>query len=86
MRKKTKKPNAAKRYANLSMQFWRDKEGTPNFTVTYNPLKGDKYLFTPVDGMIFAENLVKSNLIKPKDLHVLRSFFSEVSRILGTEQ
>lgn len=86
MKKKTKNPTAAKRYANLSLQFWRDKEGTPNFTVTYNPLKGDKYLFTPVDGMIFAENLVKSNLIQQKDLHVLRSFFNEVTKILGTEK
>lgn len=80
MRKSKKKIIPAKRDAILSLQFYRDKEGTPNFLVTSNPESDNDRvnLFTGVDELIFARNLALDNSMSIKELTFLCSFFERV--------
>lgn len=57
---KSKKYYKAKVNADLSLQFYRDNEGTPNFLITCNPPVDGKDFHTGLDTIIFAENLIDS--------------------------
>jgi len=72
-----KKKIAARRYADLSFQFYRDKEGTPNFLITRNESDDGRPFYTAIDTYIFAGDLVNSALINIKDLAFLCDFFEK---------
>lgn len=80
MREIKKKKLSARRYADLSLQFYRDKEGTPNFLITSNEQEEGKTFCTGVDSYIFARNLVNSNLICLSDLAFLCDFFDRARK------
>lgn len=75
---KQKPKFAARRYAELSFQFYRDGDGTPNFLITSNPKDEGKDFCTGVDKWIFAQNLVSNNLLSFNELMWLCEFFDTV--------
>ncbi len=72
----------AKIFAILSLQFYRDKQGTPNFLVTANPRKDGEYAFTGVDKLIFAKEIARSELVSKEELLFLCKFFETVRKEL----
>lgn len=73
----------AKRKATLSLQFWKDKKGTGQFTVTSNPVKDKLNLFPGlIDSYIFAKELVRCRFIDREELLELCDFFDKVRKEL----
>lgn len=74
----TKKLLAARRYADLSLQFYRNKEGTPGFSITSNLQPDSRKFCTSIDQSIFAQNLVECELLSISDVAFLCDFFDLV--------
>lgn len=68
----------ARRDAELSFQFYRNKDGAPNFLLTSNPAVDGKDFCTGIDKLIFAENLVNSPLVSINEIAWLCDFFDRV--------
>lgn len=68
----------AKRNALISLQFYRDKSGKPNFLITCN--EESENLFNGLDKSLplFAAGLVESNRLNSKELRLLCELFKEV--------
>jgi len=73
----------AKPKALLSLQFYRDKDHTPNFLITSNPEQEGRDIFTGIDRLIFAQNLTESPLVSAGELIFLCDFFDAVRRELS---
>lgn len=75
---KAKKVYRAKSVAELSLQFYRDREGTPNFLITCNPSVEGKDFCTGIDVIIFAENLIDSGRCSVNELMFFCKMFDIV--------
>ncbi len=86
---KKRKPIAAKRFALLSLQFWKDKDGTPSLLVTSNPEENGKNIFSSewgVNSGVLARQLVKDNtLLGDQEKRWLVDFFEQVRAYLKEE-
>ena len=80
MRDRKKKYLLARPKAEFSLQFWRDKQGTPNFTITSNPTEEGKDFCTGIDEYIFARNLIESGQFSDTELNFLVRFFNKVKK------
>ena len=68
--------------AELSLQFYRDKEGTPNFMVTSN-LDDNNWPMTGVDLLIFARNFADDGLVDKKHKLEICRLFRKAESILN---
>lgn len=78
---KKEKRVRARAYADLSLQFYRDKEGTPNFLITSN--KTEKPLHTGIDTLIFAKSMAESDQVSASEFVWFCDFFRKVSEELA---
>lgn len=81
-KKQNKKRHYPLREAELSLQFYRDKNGTGNFLITSNPEIEGKDFCSGMDAYIFARNLVGSPLVSFAELKFFCDFFDEVRKRL----
>ena len=72
--KKEVKRNRAKIYADLSIQFYRDRNGTGNMLITKNKTEGN--LFNPFDEYVFASCLEKCPSLNADEKNTLMTVFS----------
>lgn len=80
---KNKQRFKALTYAILSLQFTRDKDGTPEFVITSNmedEARDSVNIFTGVDELMFARNLVRASNCTARELAFLCKFFRHVEK------
>jgi len=72
--KKEVKRNRAKIYADLSIQFYRDRRGRGNMLITKNKTEGN--LFNTLDEYVFASCLEKCPSLNADEKNTLMTVFS----------
>lgn len=77
-----KKKYYAKPLADLSLQVWRNKEGTPVFTITSNPRKDGEDFCTGIDQYMFSRCLTRDPRISINELIWFCDFFDKVRQEL----
>lgn len=83
-----KKQYAARRYAELSLQFWHNRDGQANFSITSNPRVEGKNIFdgNVVDPFYFAGALIQDGKVSRDELLFLCGFFDKVRGYLDNEK
>jgi len=75
-----KKYFLARPRAEFSLQFWRDKQDTPNFAITSNPAEDGKDFCTGIDELIFARNFIESGKFSDTEIAFLARFFNKIRK------